>query len=164
MMHKRFSTGVFDSVPEELRKLPPLAVDIFQRIIVPIIVVVAMWLLAFLGGCAHQPKLGRAIEAGQLAMGVVRESTSVLEVAHHTATDAAIAYCRATVPANADAPAREDCLAKAGFSPAQIEQHIAALDKLGEAYDAIAAALELMAEADRVLTRMQERAKELEQR
>lgn len=162
-MQKRISTGVFDSVPEELRKLPPLAVDIFQRIIVPLILVVAMWLLTLLGGCAHQPDLGRAVEAGQLAMGVVRESTTVLEQAHHTATDAAIAYCRATVPPDADIAAREACLTKTGFSPAQIEQHQRALEKLGEAYDAIAAALELMAEADQVLGPMLYRAKELAQ-
>lgn len=163
MMRKRLSTGVFDTVPEELQRLPPLVIDILGRVVVPVIFAIGIWLAVLLGGCATMPKpdLGRAVKAGTIAMGVVRESARVLEDAHHVATDAAIAGCRATLPADADQGQREDCLARAGFSPSQIEQHQRALDKLGEAYDAIAGALELMDEAEAVLGPMLENAEEL---
>lgn len=158
MMRKRLSTGVFEEVPEELRSLPPLGLDVLVRIILPILAIIAACLLAF-AGCAHKPTIGDATKGAQLALGFVREAAAELEDAHALGTDAAIAYCRTKVREPATEEQRTACLEGVGFSPAQIEEHRKALEQLRAAYDSIADALELVDEAWPVLQRMADRAK-----
>ncbi len=158
MMRKRLSTGVFEEVPEELRDVPPLGLDVFVRIILPIIAIVVACLLAF-AGCAHKPDVGDAVKGANLALGFVREAADELEDVHKLGTEAAVAYCRATVREPATEDQRTACLEKVGFSPAQIEQHRVALEQLRAAYDSIADALELVDDAWPILQRMVERAK-----
>lgn len=158
MMRKRLSTGVFEEVPEELRKLPPLGLDVLVRIVLPILAIAAAILLA-LTSCAHKPDVGDAVKGANLAMGFVREAADELDDVHQVGTEAAIAYCRATVREPATEEQRTACLEKVGFSPAQIEEHRKALEQLRDAYDSIADALELVDTAWPILQRMAERAK-----
>lgn len=156
-MRKRLSTGVYDTVPTELHRLPPLAVDVLVRLIIPLLALVVAAVLAF--GCGHAPSVADATKGGQLALGFVREAADELEHVHALGTDAAIEYCRARVPADADAAARESCLRGVGFAPEQIDEHKAALAKLRDAYDAIADGLAAIDAAWPVLQDMADRAK-----
>lgn len=163
-MRKRLSTGVYDAVPLEdshLRQLPPLAVDIIVRGVLPVLAIIAVLLLAF--GCGHggaTPTLEHATKGVQLGLGAVRETAAYVEELHHGGTEAAIEHCRSVVPAGATAADREACLAGLGFAPAQIEERAVALLKLQQAYDQIADALELVEEAAPVLQRIIERAQQ----
>lgn len=157
MMRKRLSTGVYDTVPEDLRKLPPLPIDVLVRVVLPILAVLACVL--YLVGCAHAPTVGDAMKGGQLAMGFVREASAELEPVHHAGTEAAIAYCKLRLPAEYSEDEANACLAGVGFSPDQIAEHKAALEQLTKAYDSIAQGLAAIESAWPVLQRMVDRAK-----
>lgn len=158
-MRKRLDTGTYDIVPEELRGLPPVPLDAFVRVVLPILAVLVAVLLAFASGCAHKPNVGDVVDGLQLGLAFTREGVAELEPLHTGGTDAAIAYCKATVVEPATEEQRTACLRSVGFSAEQIAEHKVALEQLAAAYDSIADALQAIEDAWPVLERMADHAK-----